>query len=115
MKLRKGEKVTAVGLKRGGLAEREDCVKLSMGMKTSHLPIVHKGLETQKPLQACTLDSDTSQKCLNHSLHGLEGGGGDRSHIGDGKQNAIPGSQLSGCAFVIPTALIILPLITFNC
>ena len=107
--------MTAVGLKRGGLAEREDYAKLSMDMKTSHLPIVYKVLETQRPLQACTLDSDTSQKCLNHRLHGLEGGGGDRSHIGDGEQNAIPGSQLSGCAFVILTALIIPPLITFDC
>ncbi len=40
---------------------------------------------------------------------------GDRSHIGDGQQNAIPGSQLSGCVSVIPTALIILPHITLHC
>lgn len=40
---------------------------------------------------------------------------GDRSHIGDGQQNAIPGSQLWGGVSVIPTALIILPHITLHC
>lgn len=39
---------------------------------------------------------------------------GDRSHIGDSQQNAIPGSQLEGCVSVIPTALIILPHITLH-
>lgn len=67
-----------------------------MGMRIGPLPIMHEEIETQKPSQVCTLKSDTSQKCLNHSLHGLEGGRGDRSHIGDGRRNEIPGSRLRG-------------------
>lgn len=72
------------------------CCCCCMGMRIGPLPIMHEEIETQKPSQVCTLKSDTSQKCLNHSLHGLEGGRGDRSHIGDGRRNAIPGSRLRG-------------------
>lgn len=40
-----------------------------LGMKSSLLPNVHKQIDSR----TCTLDSDTLQKWLNHSLHGLGG------------------------------------------